>query len=351
MTMKMHIGHERTRGFTLVELMIGIVLGMLVITAITVVFVNVSRNRHDMERTGRQIENGRYATQLLADDLINAGYFGEFDPRLAGDPFGAGAGRPDPCSVTLTDFKNEVLFHVQGYPAASTKPTCLSDVKSNTAVIAVRRLSSCVAGAANCDAAAAGDVYFQSTLCDTELALPVPQRYIVAAMPTSGASPFNLNVRGCASAAVLRKYVMNIYFVANNDNAGDGIPTLKRAELSGGAFTIVPLVEGIEDFQVEYGLDTNGDGVPDVLTPDPGSYNGCSLDPCYRANWLNAMTATIHVLSRATETSPDYKDTKAYTVGLNADSTDHVDGPFNDGYKRHVYSESVRMNNPAGRRE
>ncbi len=346
--MSKRIDPLRMQGFTLVELMIGMVLGMLVITAITLVFVNVSRNRHDMERTGRQIENGRYATQLLADDLINAGYYGEFDPRLAGAPTAI----PDPCSTSLTDLKNMVMFHVQGYPAASTKPACLSDVKANTAVVAIRRLATCVAGATNCDATAAGEIYMQSSLCDTELSLPVPSRYVVAAQPSSGTSPFTLNIRGCAAAAALRKYVMDIYFVANNDNPGDGIPTLKRAELSNGAFTIVPLVEGIEDFQVEYGLDTNNDGTPDVVSPDPGAYNGCAgATGCYIANWLNALTAEIHVLSRASEASPDYKNTKTYTVGLNADGSDHVDGPFNDGYKRHVYGQMVRMNNPAGRRE
>lgn len=324
--------------------MIGIVLGMLVIAAITVAFVNTSRNRHDMERTGRQIENGRYATQLLADDLVNAGYFGEFDPRIVGAP----TTKPDPCSTSLTDMANDVMFHVQGYPAASTKPTCLSDIKSNTAVVAIRRLATCVAGTSNCDASATGEVYMQSALCDSELAQAVASRYAVAALPSSA---FALHMRDCSSSAVLRKYVMNIYFVANNDNAGDGIPTLKRAELSAGAFTIVPLVEGIEDLQIEYGLDTNGDGAPDVLSPDPGAYNGCATDPCYIGNWLNAMTAQIHLLSRTTELSPDYTDTKTYSVGLNADLTDHVDGPFNDHYKRHVYSQTVRMNNPAGRRE
>ena len=74
------------RGFTLIEMMVGITLGLIVLTVVTTVFVNVSSNRRDMERTGRQIENGRFAIQLLADDIVNAGYFGEFDPRAIGRP-------------------------------------------------------------------------------------------------------------------------------------------------------------------------------------------------------------------------------------------------------------------------
>ena len=74
------------RGFTLIELMVGITLGLIVLAVVTLAFVNVSSNRRDMERTGRQIENGRFAMQLLADDIVNTGYFGEFDPRDVGPP-------------------------------------------------------------------------------------------------------------------------------------------------------------------------------------------------------------------------------------------------------------------------
>lgn len=66
-------GFARELGFTLIELMVGIALGLLVIGIVTGIFLNVSANRRDMERAGRQIENGRYALQLLNDDLINAG--------------------------------------------------------------------------------------------------------------------------------------------------------------------------------------------------------------------------------------------------------------------------------------
>jgi type IV pilus assembly protein PilW len=139
---------------------------------------------------------------------------------------------------------------------------------------------------------------------------------------------------------------MHIYFVANDNDPGDGVPTLKRAELgAGGAFAIVPLVEGIENLQFEYGLDTNTNSNPDAMTADPGTYNGCALDPCYIANWLNAVTVRVHVLSRSLEASPGYTDTKTYPLGPVTVTTP------GDGFKRHAYSGTVRMNNPAGRRE
>jgi type IV pilus assembly protein PilW len=332
------------RGFTMVELMVGITIGLIVLAVATGVFVTVSSNRHDTERVGRQIENGRYAVQLLADDIANAGYFGEFDPR----PVGAPGAKPDPCSVNVADMKAHLMMHVQGYGPTAVKPSCISDVRADTSVIAIRRVATCVAGEANCDAITAGDIYFQSTLCNAELADPVlANRYAVEAAPGT----FSLTKRSCATAASLRRYEMHIYFVANNNNAGDGIPTLKRAELSNGAFTIVPLVEGIENLQFEYGLDTDGNSSPNALTSDPGTYGGCAADPCYIANWVNVVTARVHVLSRTTEPSPRHTDVKTFNLGLQADGTPLVIPAANDKLKRHAYSETVRMNNPAGRRE
>lgn len=334
----------RHRGFTLVEMMVGLTLGMIVLAVATTVFVNVSNNRHDTTRVARQIENGRYAMSLLSDDLVNAGYFGEFDPRLVGAP----VVKPNPCSVNVADMKANVLVHVQGYGPAAAKPGCLTDVKTNTAAIVVRRAATCVAGAANCDAENAGEIYVQSTLCNLELAAPaVANHYVVAASP----GPFPLTRRDCATGAALRKYEMHIYFIANNNVAGDGVPTLKRAELAGGAFTIVPLVEGIENLQVEYGLDTDGNSTPNAYTADPGTFNGCGADPCYVGNWTNAVTARIHLLSRTTEMTAGQKDTKTFSLGTDEAGNPITVGPFNDKYKRHVYSQVVRMNNPAGRRE
>ncbi len=336
------------RGFTLIEMMVGIAVGLIVLAVVTTVFVNVSSNRRDMERTGRQIENGRFATQLLADDIVNASYFGEFDPRDVGPP----TTKPDPCSTSVGDMKSMVLMHVQGFAADAAKPSCISDVRTGTAVVAIRRTATCIAGDTNCDAAATGQIYFQSALCNAELAnVPLSTTYLVAAMPALG-SPFALHKHDCAAAASLRAYVMHIYFIANNNDPGDGIPTLKRAELgANGAFSIVPLVEGVENLQFEYGLDTNGDSMPDAVSADPGTYGGCAADPCYITNWLNVVTAKIHLLSRSIEPTPGYTDTKTYPLGLQADGTQRTDGPFNDGFKRHAYTETIRMNNPAGRRE
>lgn len=351
--------NSRQGGFSLAELMIAATIGLLILAGLSGVFATTSKSRGEVERANRQIENGRYAVQLLTDDLKLAGYFGEFNSGLLTLP----AVMPDPCQTAVADLRTAMALHVQGSDNGSAVPSCLSDVRSGTDIVVIRRASTCIAGTADCDTASAGRPYFQASLCKPSTGAPVPElsstsvldHFAIDTVPGS----LNLHKRNCTDVADLRRFVTHIYFVANNNTSSDGIPTLKRAELGGNEgsseFTIVPLVEGIESLQFEYGIDTDavGDpngGSPNAYTVDPDSFNACIGAACV-TNWYNVVSVKVHVLARNTEKTTGHTDTKTYTLGLNANGADQTLGPFNDAYKRHVYQSSVRLNNPAGRRE
>jgi type IV pilus assembly protein PilW len=351
--------NSKEGGFSLAELMIAVTIGLLILAGLSGVFSTTSKSRGEVERANRQIENGRYAVQLLTDDLKLAGYFGELNAGLLTAP----AVMPDPCQTSVADLRAAMALHVQGYDNGDAVPSCLSDVRSGTDIMVVRRASTCIAGTADCDAASVGRPYFQASLCRPAAGTVPPELSSNSvldhfAIDTTPAS-LGLHQRNCTDTAVIRRFVTHIYFVANNNTPSDGIPTLKRAELGGNEgssdFKIVPLVEGIEDLQFEYGIDTDaaGDpngGSPNAYTADPGSFNACVAAACV-TNWHSVVSTKVHVLARNTEKTTGYTDAKTYTLGLNALGADHTLGPFNDAYKRHVYQSSVRLNNPAGRRE
>ena len=69
------------------------------------------------------------------------------------------------------------------------------------------------------------------------------------------------------------------------------------------------------------------------------------------ANWANVVAVRINLLARNSTRSAGYTDSKTYALGLQANGAPNTVGPFNDGYKRHVFRGEVRLNNPAGRRE
>jgi type IV pilus assembly protein PilW len=59
----------------------------------------------------------------------------------------------------------------------------------------------------------------------------------------------------------------------------------------------------------------------------------------------NVVAVKLHLLARNLEATPGYTDSKSYQLS----------GPpiaaANDGFKRHVFSTTVRLVNPSARRE
>lgn len=347
----------RPRGYSIIELMVAITISLIVLAALVGLFAGNSRERGEIERANQQTENGRYALQIIGDDLRDAGYLGSFNPGTVAGPNAQlvipGA-LPNACAVDVPTLNSAVAIAVQGYDNGANAPACVADLRAGTDILVVRRASTCAVGTAGCDAQVAGDVYLQPSGCTTEFSAAA---YYAL---DSNAANLNLHQKDCATAALIYQFRTHIYFVANNDKPGDGIPTLKRAELgvnAGGAaaFNIVPLVEGVDNLQLEYGLDGLDSTVPTTGTPaaytaDPSSYNGCVPAPCnVVSNWRNAVTAKINVLTRNLTPTQGYTDTKTYALGLTFGGAVNTVGPFNDGYKRHVYYSVARLNNPAGR--
>jgi type IV pilus assembly protein PilW len=341
---------RRMSGLSLIELMVAIALGLIILAGLITVFVNSSAARNEVERTGRQIENGRYAVDILTDDLRLAGFFGEMNPITANETFSipVPSAMPDPCSTTPADWGPALYVHLQGYNASNGSLSCMpASYKAGTDVLVVRRVRACAAGVGGCEAVDADKPYLQVSLCSTESPVTPYVLDLGSVSPT-------LKLKDCSTLAGQRQYLVNIYFISTDNGTGAGpcpgnpecVPTLKRLEFAAdGTFAETTLVEGIEQINIEYGIDTNDDGVPDAYTTDPTNYpTGCS--PCASVtNWRNVMTARFFVLARNIDVSPGYTDNKTYTLG----ST--VVGPFNDGYRRHIYASLVRITNPAGRRD
>ena len=60
-------------GFSLIELMVAMVLGLFLVAGVVAVFEATSRSNHAQQSLARVLENGRYASQYLADELRMVG--------------------------------------------------------------------------------------------------------------------------------------------------------------------------------------------------------------------------------------------------------------------------------------
>lgn len=333
-------------GVSLVELMIAITLGLMVMAALASIFANSSRTREDLERNSRQIENGRFAIDLITSELRLAGFYGSLDPRSVAVP----PALMDPCSTDPNDWIKAIRLHVQGYDNGAGFPFDCSfpNLRPNTDIAVVRRVSTCQAGVdPGCAGIQGATPYMQNTKCDAELLTPF-------VLGMQGTAAFNLHNRGpggvCTTVAAQRQYYVRMFYIANDNGEvpAVAIPTLKRRDFTGLGFNDTPLVEGIEELNFEYGLDLNNDSIPDVYVSDPTSYVCAGCTPI--TNWMNVVTVKVYLLARNIDPSPNYTDNKTYTVGHDSAGNDITVSP-GDHYHRHVYTGLVRIVNVAQRKE
>ena len=317
------------RGMTLIELMVAMTLGLMVLGVVAVIFSGTSGNRAGLERGGRLAENAAYAVEVLSDEVRMAGFFAETNFT------GVAWQVPDPCATalatqgwSLAPFTAPVP--ITGYQGSDAVPGCISNRKAGTAVIVTRRAS-----ADTTPPASAANAYFlQASKCGSD-----PAPWVFSSDPSS----FTLHKLDCATIADIRQGVVRSYYVSTcNECGSDNIPTLKRAELLGTVMTITPLVEGVENLQVLYGFDTDGDGNPDVYRAGLSGVVGAADN-----DWSNVVSVKLYVLARSTDAEPGYVDSaKTFDLGPAG-----VTLPAGDSYKRLLLTSMVRLNNSAGVRE
>lgn len=325
------------RGVTLVELMVAMTIGLIVLAGLAMMFANSSRAGRELDSTSRQIENGRYAVELLAQELAVAGYYGEVPAASAVYT------TPGACATALDQlgWDNDTKKRpspLEGKTATEVAAlTCASNPSSTSPAVVLRRLDTTSTPQASVDDSAAV-VYVQTSQCNSDTAATA---YIVAAQK----SAFTLRNLACNAVGDVRRYITRIYYVAScNECTGAGadkVPTLKRAELTGNVVTVTPLASGIEHIALEYGFDTNGDGVPDVYRIDLSGVAGAEDN-----KWENVVTARVYVLARTDDESAGHSDSKRYVMGLHG-----ALGPYADKHKRKLFVTTAKLQNVAGPRE
>jgi type IV pilus assembly protein PilW len=125
--------------------------------------------------------------------------------------------------------------------------------------------------------------------------------------------------------------ISRIFFIRNYseaDDPGDDIPSLCMETLAGDGMTLRCLVEGIENMQLEFGIDTDADGVPNQYKSDP---SGDEMQ--------QAVAVKVHLLLRSISGIAGYQNKKSYTLGR------RVLAARNDAYLRRVLSSTVLLRN------
>lgn len=321
----------RSAGMTLIELMVALAIGSFLMIGAVTVFTQSRTTFRVNESVARLQENARFVLDAMEPDVRMAHYFGltTRSTRIQGratpaDPvaFPVAGDCGQNWSVNLL---NPVDGNNNGYawacaPFGAAQPT--SDA------FVIRRV------AEDSTAAPLGNtLYVQSArFQDGQLFVgpAIPAGYLPAT-----SQPFQLVVNG--------------YYVSQNsslDTPGNPIPSLRRKTLIGGAggLRVVDqeVLPGVEDMQIEFGVDTDVFDAPNRGSVDRYVNPGDPiLDPLSGAYIPTAEILAVRVWlrMRAENRENGFTDTTNYVY-----ADQNVAAP-NDAFRRILVSKTIYLRN------
>lgn len=356
-------------GFSIVEMMVAVLIGLFLMAGAISMLVTSKRTYTIQEDLSRIQENARFAMEFLARDLRMAGYFG--------------------CADDLTSVFNHVNgasggsildtgIPVEGYEQGDTewRPTGSTEgvdlIRAGTDAITVRYLqplevtvtSQMPSPSANLPISQPNDLLKGEIVAVTDCAsadifqisnpdTPNPNHLVhntgAGTLPGNNNSNFP-DCPGAAQNCLSKQYgppqgeIMRLaayrYFVGND---ADGNPALFRTSLAltGATPTVsgtpVQLIDGVENMQITYGVDTTGDRVANEYLSADGAVG--SIDLTNPDGWNNVVSVRIGLLLRSVEEAGPDRDTGSYLVNGEA-----IDGP-NDRRRRRVFTSTILLRN------
>ncbi|WP_444959294.1 PilW family protein [Microbulbifer sp. ZKSA002] len=324
------------RGLSLVELMIGILLGSLLLLGVLQIFQSNSDTFRMQDGFSRVQENGRFAVDLLSKEIRLADYWGCAPDQDSIE------NRLDTTDAFLTSIGSD---GVQGVDNASGITVGTTNVLDGSDVLILGGVIDACGGSgrmldpsggdlvvsSNCPVEA-GDVVLVSTcingdiftITNIDAAVGAGNRTLkhdVSA--TSGwvnnQSDALQEVYG-ADASIFQPY-QKTYFVAVNTA---GTNSLFVSDENGSVQELVP---GIEDMQVSYGRDTTGSGIVDT-------WQGASAT-------LTEMSEVVAIKLELLVASDSNASVDSQTISrLDGSETEYIDGRI-----RKLYVATVKVRN------
>lgn len=312
----------KQQGFSLVELMVALTIGVVLVGGALTIHIQ-SHDAHTFaDRMARIQENGRFAFDVVSPDLRLGGFWGRVEKaasiaRRTGDPINPMPAAFTPANDCYAGYYTNVTRRIEAanedqIGALNPYTPCLPDSarRAGTDVLVVRHAAAAPTPAG---ALVANRLYVITNAVTGEL-------FVAGAMPIPP---------GYSAADEIREVVTHLYYISPNSSAGAGIPALNRLELrEGPALVNQELIPGVEDLQVQLGIDSTADGsVNSYLTPNSPALAGASI-----------VAARAWVRVRGERIDLGFTDSATY------DYADQSDTP-GDQFRRLLMSKTLRLRN------
>lgn len=345
--------HHQDGGFTIVEVMIALLIGMIVMLGVFNVYLGNDASRGMVSMLSEVQGDGRIALKWLKHDLRLAGSVGQTSdparvrattmptmmPTVGDDCFGAGSPLSDWGLILLPNSIGDRAPPVYG----------LDDVDGSDELFA---------GCIDADEYVTGSdvlsIHYADPEPTAESALLSGGHYLHSGL--GGAVLFRCAVNGQTchdsladgrddpSGARHHRMISHVYFVRTwHLEPDDGISSLMRATLRDDGNVVQELLlDGVADLQVNYGLDSDGDGDVDQYR-DAGDLPPLSASSTTLAEWRQIVSVNVSLLLQSVDVYRlDDGATQSFTVG------EHVTD-VESGHIGKVFSTTVTLRNSRSR--
>ena len=305
-------------GFSLVELMVAMTIGLLIIVGLTTLYVTSVSGKKTDARFAEFQTNARFGLDAIKRDIQMAGF------TAFSNSVNSGMTKTN-ISTCGDGFATRLKESIYGYND-SKGDNCIpsGDYEAGTDVLVLRRIGPECIGAPPCTGGgiATDRLYIRSTT-DNQT-----QMYAGNAPPLAGGKfpeEFELHT--------------DIYFIRQCTNTtceSPNVPALYRMSLKPGPAMEEELVaSNIEDMQLQYGVNTVNDN---VVT----SVRFYDADPTVATNampptdWKNVASVRIWLLARSSEKDPGFSASQSFSyAGKQVTKS--------DGYQRQLFQQVVQI--------
>jgi type IV pilus assembly protein PilW len=323
---------------SLVELLVAMTLGLVLLGGALVAYQKARDTHRALEATARLQDIGRYALGHIESDVRMGGYLGLTSrPQLVANLDGAladASGVPVELRGCTEHWGTALASPVSGWDQtagawpldAPCRPS--GGWRNTTDGLVVRRASA-------------------DRIAQTAAGLKAYHRHALVASSHAAALVFVGDADGSIPAdyaqadppdapplADTRRLLVHAYYVSADSSEAAGYPSLRRKRLvAGPAVQDEEIIPGIEDLQVQYGLDDDEDGSADRY-----------VDAHELAAGSSVVSARVWLRVRAAERDPAWEDTTHYAYANQDERVPAAERPF----RRVVVSRTIHLRNARG---
>lgn len=319
----------KQRGMTLIELMIALLIGAILLIGAVSVYSSSRATYRLNESMARLQENARFALSQMEPDLRLASYWGltnrsSMVERRRGHPNQLGTIASDCADRWYIDLDNPVEG-ANGTNAPYAACIAGANYIAGSDILVVRHASADPITALDPDR-----LHLQSDRTRGAL-------FVGDLIPPGFAPP---------PASTTHAMLANAYYVSPTSPTLGDIPTLRRRTLGRGpTVRDEEVIPGVEDLQVQFGIDLDADGTPGYGAVDRYVNADNALLDSTAAGYdpdTRIIAVRLWLRLRTENVEQGFTDTSGYQYA------DQLVAAPNDGYRRIVVSKTIQLRNLRG---